>query len=165
MSAPPPATADVYLDVQRRGNDKVRGEVTAEGHDGDIGLQGWRWGALSGGAVGAHAHTARRQYRALEVTKAIDAASLPLLRALGQNEELASVTLVMCKSGGSPLPFFRLRLDGARVASVDIEVDAQGRPVEVVGFAFTGFEAEYKAQDDRGAGVGAIVWGDQVLPT
>lgn len=157
-------TADVYLDVQRRGSVKIRGEVQAEGHEGDIEVRGWAWGAQTGAAMGASAATARRQYRPLVITKRLDAASVPLLTALASNQALALVTLVMRKTGGEALDYFRLQLAQARVASIDVDVDADGRPVEHVTFTFTQFEVEYVEQQAGGGGQGGIVYSDEVLP-
>ena len=156
--------ADVFLHVQTKRAGKVKGESTTAGHADDIELRGWTWGAQAGSAIGSTAATARRSYKQLVVFKGMDSASTALLSALATNDEVRECTLAMRKAGGEPLDYFRMTLGGARVVAIDVDVDAQGRPLEKVAFAYTKIDIEYKRQDAKGASAGAFAFTDEVLP-
>jgi type VI secretion system secreted protein Hcp len=158
------SAADIFLHVQTKRAGKVKGESRTEGHADDIELIGWQWGAEAGSAIGSTAATARRQYRPLVVLKRLDSASTGLLSALATNDEVKEAKLTMRKAGGDALDYFRITLAGARVTQVDVEVDAQGMPVERVVIAFTKVDIEYQRQTSAGASAGAFTFSDEVLP-
>lgn len=159
------ATSDVFLSVQAKRAGKVKGEVTTEGHAEDIQLLRWNWGVSANTAIGSTERTARRVYRQLVVTKAIDAASTGLLAALASNDEIKEAVLTMRKAGGEALDYFTMTLNDARVVAVDIEVDADGRPLERVSIAFTKIGIVYQAQQGAGLGSGSFSFDDEVLPS
>jgi type VI secretion system secreted protein Hcp len=97
------------------------------------------------------------------VTKGIDSASTGLLSALATNDEVKEATLTMNKAGGEALDYYRMTLKNARVVGVDLDVDAAGRPVERVSFAFTVVDIEYQRQDATGQSVGSFSFSDEVL--
>jgi len=155
--------SDVYLHVQTKRAGKIKGESTAGGHDGDIQVRSWSWGANAGSAIGSTAATARRQYRQLVVTKGIDSASTGLLSALATNDEVKEATLTMHKAGGEALDYYRMTLHNARVVGVDLEVGGDGRPTERVSFTFTAVDIEYQRQDEAGQSCGSFSFSDEVL--
>ena len=159
----PGSSADLFLHVQTARGGKVKGEGTTEGHEDDIALRGWSWGVAAGSAIGSTVATARRSFKQLVVYKDIDSASTMLMNALVTNDEVSEAVLGMRKAGGEPLDYFRMTLNGARVVSLDIEVDSQGQPTERVGIAFTKIEIEYKRQDSSGQSGGAYMFIDEVL--
>ena len=158
------AASDIFLHVQTKRAGKIKGESETEGHTDDIGVSGWGWGVDANTAIGSTASTARRSYRHLVVTKGIDSASTALLSALVTNDEVREATLAMRKAGGEALDYFRMTLSGARIVAVDIDVGADGRPVEKVSFAFTKIDIEYKRQQGSGLGTGAFSFNDEVMP-
>jgi len=155
--------SDVFLHVQTKRAGKIKGEVTTAGHADDIGVFTWSWGVSANTAIGSSERTARRIYKHLVVTKAIDSASTGLLSALVSNDEVKEATLAMRKAGGEALDYFRMILKGARVVSVDLDVASDGRPVERVTFAFTKIDIEYKQQDAAGLGKGSYAFNDEVM--
>jgi len=157
------SASDIYLHVQTKRAGKIKGECTVEGHDGDVQVLAWTWGASAGSAIGSTAATARRQYRHLVVTKGIDSASTGLLSALATNDEVKEATLTMNKAGGEALDYYRMTLKNARVVGVDVDVDGTGRPIERVSFAFTVVDIEYQRQDAAGQSAGAFSFTDEVL--
>ena len=88
-----------------------------------------------------------------------------LLSALATNDEVKEAKLTMRKAGGEALDYFSLTLKGARVTAVDVDVDAQGAPVEKVAFNFTEIEIEYQKQQAGGGSGGAYTFNDQLLIT
>lgn len=158
------SAADIFLSLQTKRAGKAKGEASTEGHAGDIELIGWHWGADAGSAIGSTAATARRQYQPLVVLKRLDSASTALLSALATNDEVKEAKLTMRKAGGQALDYFCVTVAGARVVSIDIEVDARGVPVEKVVIVFTKVDVEYQRQTDSGASAGAFTFSDEVLP-
>jgi len=159
------ASSDIFLHVQAKRAGKVKGESRTAGHEDDIEVRGWGWGAQAGSAIGSTAATARRSYKQLVVIKGVDSASTGLLSALATNDEIREAKLVMRKAGGEVLDYYCMTLGGARVVNIDIDVDAQGRPSERVVFSFTKIDIEYKRQEAEGASGGSFSFNDEVLPT
>jgi len=157
--------SDLFLHVQTKRAGKIKGESITGDHADDIELRGWRWGAQAGSAIGATASTARRQYQPLVVVKGVDCASTGLLSALATNDEVKEATLSMRKAGGEALDYYRLTLCGARVVDISLDVDAKGRAIETVTFAYTKIDIEYRPQQSAGAGGGAFTFSDEVLAT
>jgi type VI secretion system secreted protein Hcp len=164
LDTPGGAASDIFLHVQTKRAGKVKGESTTKGHADDIELRAWRWGAQAGSAIGSTAATARRQYRPLVVTKGVDSASTGLLAALATNDEVREATLCMRKAGGEALDYYRMTLNNARVIDITLDVDAQGRPFEVVTFSYTKIDIEYQRQQGTGQGSGSYTFNDEVLP-
>jgi len=159
-----PSASDVFLSVQTKRAGKVKGEVTTEGHEQQIQVLRWNWGVSANTAIGSTERTARRVYRQLIVTKAIDTASTALLSALATNDEIKEAVLTMRKAGGEALDYFTMTLNGARVVAVDIDVADDGRPVERVSIAFTKIGIAYQPQEGAGLGSGTFSFDDEVLP-
>jgi|SRR5438105_5853938 len=157
--------SDIFLHVQTKRAGKIKGEGRTEGHTDDIEVRGWSWGAQAGSAIGSTAATARRSYKQLTVLKGVDSASTGLLSALATNDEVREAALAMRKAGGEALDYYRMTLKGARVVNIDLDVDAQGRPIEKVVFSFTKIDIEYKRQQGTGIGGGSFSFSDEVLPT
>lgn len=143
--------ADIYLSVVLKRAGKVKGESAAPEHADDIIVRSWNWGVISPSDVATGAASGKRSYKHLVVTKWIDTASTALLSALAGNELATEVKLTMRKSGGDALDYYRMTLNKARVAAVDVEVDADGLAVEKVAFAFQTIEIEYKQQAGSGS--------------
>ena len=158
------AASDIFLHVQTKRAGKIKGEVTTKGHEDDIGVFTWGWGVAANTAIGSTLLTARRSYRNLVLTKGIDSASTALLSALVSNDEVREARLTLRKGGGEAFEYFRMVLNDARIVAIDIEVHADGRPVERVSIAFTKVEIEYRPQESKGSGGGASIFADEVMP-
>lgn len=148
---PGAAPAEMYLGLALQGAGKAKGECQAPGHEGDIQVLGWAWGAAADMAVGGSAANARRSYASLQVFKALDTATTVLLTALKKNDEVREARLVLRKPGGEQVDFFELRLKKARVARIDYEPHPSGTVIEKVSFTFAQVEVEYWPQGSGGA--------------
>jgi len=158
------SASDIFLHVQTRRAGKIKGEGSTEGHADDIVVLGWNWGAQAGSALGSKDTGTRQSYKQLVVTKGLDSASTSLLSALATNDEVREARLAMRKAGGTPLDYYTMTLNGARVVAIDIDVDAQGRPVERVVFAFTKIAIEYTRQLASGINGAAFSFSDELSP-
>lgn len=145
------APAEMYLDLALQGAGKAKGECRASGHEDDIQVLGWRWGARAEMAVGGDAANARRSYDSLLVYKALDTATTVLLTALKKNDEVREARLVLRKPGGEQIDFFTLCLKQARVTRIDYEPAPAGGVLEKVCLSFARVEVEYRPQDAAGA--------------
>lgn len=155
--------SDIFLSVQTKRAGKVAGESVAVGHENEIQLRGWSWGMSASSAIGSTQATARRSYKALTVVKSIDAATTPLMSALATNDEVKEARLSMRKAGGQQDDYFVVTLNGARVASVDHVVSAEGTSTESVAFTFTKIRVEYYPQQGSGQRGGAKSFEDEYL--
>ena len=142
---------DIFLHVQTKRAGKIKGEGTTQGHQDDIEVHGWSWGLSANTAIGSTVATARHSYKHLVVIKGLDSASTGLLSALVNNDEVREATLTLRKAGGEVLDYYQMRLNNARIVSVDIDIGVDGRPVERVAFAFTKIDIEYKEQKADGS--------------
>lgn len=159
--AEPPA-GEMFLHLVTAGAGKAKGEARATGHEDDIQVLGWRWGASAPTAMGGKVDTARRAYRQLVVVKAVDAASVVLLTALRDNDEVSEATLAMRKRGGASDPYFKVVLKSARVASIDYAATESGLTCEEVTLTFAKIQIEYHAQGSDGELGPALVFDDVV---
>jgi type VI secretion system secreted protein Hcp len=159
------ATAsDIFLHVQTKRAGKIKGEAAAPDHEHDIVIASWNWGLSAGSALGSGKATARRSYKHLTVFKGIDSASTSLMSALATNDEVKEARLAMRKAGEEQIDFFTIILGGARVSAIEIEVDANGTPVERVEFAFTKVEVDYRRQEGSGQSGATSSFMDELLP-
>jgi len=155
--------ADMFLHVQTKRAGKIKGEVTTAGHVDDIDVRSWTWGVAASTAIGSTAATGRRQYKHLVIVKGIDSASTGLLSALTTNDEVKEAKLTLRKAGGDALDYYIMTLAGARVVTVDLDVDENGAPTETVGLAFTKIDVEYKRQQGSGLSGASTSFSDEVL--
>jgi len=156
--------SDIFLRVQTKRAGKMKGEATAPDHEGEIVIASWSWGLSAGSALGSGQATARRSYKHLTVTKAIDSASTSLMSALATNDEVKEARLAMRRAGEEQVDYFAIVLGGARVTALDLSVDANGTPVERVEFAFTKVEVEYRRQEGTGQAGASSSFQDEYLP-
>lgn len=165
LDAPAGSGADIFLHVQAKRAGKVKGEAKSAGFADDIELVGWHWGLSAGSALGHAQATSRRSYTALTVHKRIDAATTALMSALATNDEIKEAKLTMRRAGGDQEPFFVVKLERARVTSVQHDADASGDARETVTFAFTKVEVEYTPQRTTGLRSGSSVFSDELAST
>lgn len=154
--------ADAFLHVQTKRAGKVKGEATEPGHADDIRLVGWQWGLTAGSALGSTQATSRRSYSALTVHKQIDSATTALMSALATNDEVKEAKLTIRRAGGEQEDFFIVKLEKARITSVQHTGEADGSTHETVTIAFTKVEVEYRPQKMTGGRGGSHVFNDEL---
>ena len=157
------AGADTFLHVQTKRAGKVKGEATEPGHADDIHVVGWQWGVSAGSAIGNTQATSRRSYSALTVHKQIDSATTALMSALATNDEVKEAKLTLRRAGGDQEDFFTIKLEKARITSVQHSGEADGGTRETVTIAFTKVEVEYKPQKSTGLRGGSHVFNDELV--
>ncbi|MEY4766047.1 MAG: hypothetical protein RI907_2720 [Pseudomonadota bacterium] len=154
--------SDIFLHVQTRRAGKIKGEVATAGHADDIHVEGWHWGLQAGSALGDTQATSRRQYTALTVHKGIDQSTTALMSALATNDEVKEAKLTMRRAGGVQEDFFCITLKGARITSVQHDVNGDNNVREVLTLAFTEVEVEYRPQRSTGGRGGSTIFTDSL---
>lgn len=157
-----PQGADLFLHVQTRRAGKVKGEASSEGHVDDIELVGWQWGLSASSALGSTQATTRRSYSALTVVKRVDQASTALMAALATNDEVKEARLTMRRAGGAQEDFYTIKLQGARITSVQQGAEPDGETRETVSIAFTKVDVEYRPQRATGLRAGSTSFSDEL---
>jgi type VI secretion system secreted protein Hcp len=157
-----PQGADLFLHVQTRRAGKVKGESASEGHVDDIELVGWQWGLSASSALGSAQATTRRSYSALTVVKRVDQASTALMAALATNDEVKEARLTMRRAGGTQEDFYTIKLQGARITSVQQGAESDGETRETVSIAFTKVDVEYRPQRATGLRAGSTSFSDEL---
>jgi len=155
--------ADAFLHVQTKRAGKVKGEATEPGHADDIRVVGWQWSLTAGSALGSKQATGRRAYSALTVHKQIDSATTALMAALATNDEVKEAKLTLRRAGGEQEDFFIVKLEQARITSVQHSGEADGSTHETVTIAFTKVEVEYRPQKATGGRGGSHVFNDELV--
>jgi type VI secretion system secreted protein Hcp len=160
-----PGRSDIFLHLQAKRAGKVKGEAIVPGHENDIEVLQWNWGAAASSAIGSSQATARRTYSGLSVVKRIDSATTALLAALATNDEIKEARLVVRKSDGDEaLDYFIVTLNNARVVAVNHATDEHGTTTEAVTLTFTKVAVEYRSQRNSGGRGASFVFQDEVHP-
>jgi type VI secretion system secreted protein Hcp len=154
--------ADVFLHVQTKRAGKVKGEAASDGHVDDIIVTGWHWSLSATSALGSAWASSRRSYSALTVVKQIDQATTALMAALATNDEVKEARLTMRRAGGSQEDYFTIKLQGARITSLQHDAGADGSTRETVGFTFTKVDVEYRPQRSTGLRSGSTSFSDEL---
>lgn len=166
MPARPPSGAgdgaDAFLHVQTKRAGKVKGEVVAKDHTDDILVLGWQWGLSASSALGNKQATGRRSYSALTVHKHIDSATTALMSALATNDEVKEAKLTLRRAGGQQEDFFIVKLEQARITSLQHSGEADGSTRETLTIAFTKVEVEYRPQKASGGRGGSTMFNDEL---
>jgi type VI secretion system secreted protein Hcp len=106
----------------------------------------------------------------VRLIKSVDKSSTALMSIMRNNEIITTATLSVRKSGGdSPLPYYVMTLEQARITAYDVksEYDGDGAPVlrETVCLAFKKVIVGHTVQGAAGSSVGATSFENEVSPT
>lgn len=143
------SSGDMFLAVKGTRQGALSGEASAPGFEGQIMVNGWRWGMMSGDALPGKSGAARAA-KALTVFKAIDSASTQLMSALCTREKLSEVKLSMRRGGDGQAAFMEIKLKNALVVTLDVQGTPDGTLLEQVSFQFNAVEVSYSGQAGSG---------------
>lgn len=149
--------ADLFL---RLGG--VTGESIDATHAGEMELLSARWGmhvpvAVTGGVL---APAGKSEIKALRVEKRLDRASPALHAQTCAGQHYDTMVLTKRKSGLLPLEYLRITFKDVIVSDIDISLGGGGDvDLEVVTFAFSEYQEEYKPQNDDGTGGACVAAG------
>ncbi|UFS70716.1 type VI secretion system tube protein Hcp [Geomonas sp. RF6] len=140
---------DMFLKV-----DGIKGESFVEGHKDEIDILAWSWGATQSGNThtGGGGGAGKVNVQDISITKYIDLASPPLLKACCNGQHIKEMNLVVRKAGEKPLEYLKLKLSDCLVSSISTGGSGgQDRLTENISINFAKFEVVYTAQDAKGA--------------
>jgi type VI secretion system secreted protein Hcp len=147
--------ADQFLKVEG-----VTGESGDADHKGEIDVTQWSWGLQAPSDSATGRASGRRRLSELQILKKVDRSTPPLMDALKNNRPIKSVVLTVRKAGKTPLTYFKIELQNARITSVkteSLEADLWDR----VNIGFDKVTVTYVQQDATGAkGGGDVVFED-----
>lgn len=152
------ARSDMFLKLTGSRSGAISGESNDKQYPDQIEVVDWSWGMDVPMAIGSQT-PGRVQMREIRIVKQVDRASTALMAVMNNNEVLSSAVLTVRKSGGtSPLPYFVVKLEKARIVNYDVQssVSSEGAPVLVEHFsmAFKKIDVQHSMQSPSGGGVG-----------
>ncbi len=163
------ARSDMFLKATGQRTGEILGESRDRTFTNQIEVHEWDWGMSAPSAVGGQ-RTGRTLMKEVRLVKSVDKSSTALMSVMRNNEILTTATLSVRKSGGeSPLPYFVMTLEQARITAYDVksEYDGDGAPVlrETICIAFKKVIAGHTVQGAGGGSAGATSFENEVSPT
>jgi type VI secretion system secreted protein Hcp len=156
--------ADIFLKVVGQKSGVIKGESQDDSHTDEIDVGGWSWGmGAATGLAGAGA-TTKAAIRELQVVKQVDSASCALMSALRNNESIKEAILTVRKAGRAQQEYFKIKIQDARIVSIDLRSGEQSSPhfTESLSFAFKKITVEYRKQDDKGQSLGTMTFETEI---
>lgn len=152
------ARSDMFLKVTGARTGEITGESNDKNFLNQIDIVDWSWGMTAPTAVGGQ-RTGRLQMRELRIVKEADRASTALMSVMNTNETINTAVLSVRKAtGNTPLPYFTVKLEKARIVSYEVQsgVSSGGAPtlLEHVSFAFKKITVDYTLQGATGGSQG-----------
>lgn len=127
----------------------VKGESTAVGHEGEMDILSWSWGASTGTARTRRGVLPAACIQDLNLMKVIDSASPELILNSVTGEVAPEAILTMRKAGEKPLEFLTLKMTNVTVVSYQISGSSE-IPVENFVLHFATLKGEYRRQKPDG---------------
>ena len=158
-----PGTGDMFLSVTGASG-TFNGEAQGATHKNKIEVLAWSWGMQGRAALGGGGATGKATVRELHVTKRVDKASTALMAAVRHNEKIKEAILTVRKAGTDPLEYLTIKIENARVMSLDLQAgDEENSPsvFERVTFTFNKITVTYTPQGADGGAKAASTFLDQ----
>jgi type VI secretion system secreted protein Hcp len=150
---------DTYLKLEG-----IEGEATAKGHEKEIEIYSFSWGASNPTSVGAGKtglSASRVSISSFNVMKKTEKSSNTLFAKCCQGAHIPSAIVTMRKATGEggQKPFLVYTFTNVMVESIQWSGSTGGddTPTESVSFAFEKVETSYQQQDSKGGAVGNAV--------
>ena len=143
------AAVDMFLKIPG-----IDGESMTKGHEKEIELLAWSWGATQTGAIGGGgAGAGKASFQDFHFTKFIDKSSPILLQKLAIGQHIPEATFVIERPTGEPTPFkfLEIKMTDLLVSSYQIGGSSgDDRPVESISLNFAKIEFKYTPQKADG---------------
>jgi type VI secretion system secreted protein Hcp len=138
--------------------DGVTGEANDADHKGEIDVVSWSWGLQASISAATGQASGKARLSELQVVKKVDQSSPTLMNFLKTNKLVKTAKLTVRKAGKSPLEYYTIELEDARITSVKNESE-NAEIIERVNLGFAKVRVSYTPQDSTGArGGGANVF-------
>jgi type VI secretion system secreted protein Hcp len=142
--------------------DGIDGESQADGHEKEIDLLSFSWGASNpgSGAYGSGSGTGVVTVSDFVITKRMDSSSALLAQACCSGLIAENAVVVFRKqSGGAPVEYVKYTFNGVLVSGYSASGAMGGGddvPTESVSFNFDKWQIDYVPQADTGSGQGNV---------
>lgn len=146
------ALADMFLKLESARAGWVKGESEDPAHMGEIQVDDWSWGMTGSPGIGGSSPARKTALEQLHIHKRVDSASTGLMAVMRNNDLVKSATLSVRKAGGSPIDYFVIKVERARIVKYEVRT-AQGegpRVLEHLALAFEKIDVSYAQQDEKG---------------
>ncbi len=140
---------DMFLRI-----DTLKGESVDRTHGGEIDVLAWRWGVTNSGSahVGGGAGSGKSNVQDLSFTKYVDKSSPDLLLAACNGKHWDQATLVVRKSGETPLEYLKITMTEVLISSINAGgAEDDDRLTEEVRLNFASVKVDYVEQTPRGS--------------
>jgi len=151
------AKADMFLFVEGKQTGVIKGELNSPEHPEWIEVMGWTWGMTGSTALTGGGASSRSALNELRISKLADAATVPLMSVMRNNEAVKKAVLTVRKAGANPpVDYFTITIKGGRVTSHTVGNASPGSSelTESLAFAFEEITVTYATQStlgDKGA--------------
>lgn len=152
---------DAYIKFE--GGPKLTGESDRKGHEGEIAIMSFSFGAsnpatISGGTRGAAA--GRGTVSPFTIMKTTDASSPTLFQACMAGSHFPKATVTLNKSGGdASLPYLKYEFEEVYISAVQWSGSSGGddRPMENLSIDFGSVKVTYSEQTETGSAGSQII--------
>jgi type VI secretion system secreted protein Hcp len=157
---------DLFLKVAGQRQGPVKGEAHDSDHADEIEVVSWSWGMSAASGMAGAGGGRKSSVNQLRVVKGTDAASCALMSMLRNNEPIKEAVLTARKAGKTPHEFLRIKLEKARLTSLDIysgdSSGAASATLETWDFSFQKMEVQYVPQGEDGQPRGGMMFATDV---
>jgi type VI secretion system secreted protein Hcp len=132
---------------------EIKGEATAAGHEGEIEILSWSWGAANPATIGTTSgglSAGKVAITDLTLMKLLDSATPKLFEFVARGTRTSKAVLIARKEGDRPFDYLRITLEDVLVSSLQLSA-ASERPSESVSLSFGKVTVEYRPQLPTGA--------------
>lgn len=139
---------DMFLKLE-----KIDGEAQDAEHKGEIDVLAWSWGVSQSGIthMGQGGGGGKANMQDLSITKYVDKASHTLLQRTFDGKHIDKGTLVVRKSGSTPLEYIKIVMEDIMISSVSTGgSQGEDRLTENVTFSFSKVNYTYVPQKEDG---------------
>lgn len=139
--------------------DGVDGESKIDGHEDEIDVLAWSWGASQSGSlhVGGGGGSGKANVQDVSITKYVDKASTNLLRKCLNGAHLTEAVLTVRKAGESPVDYVAITMSPVLVTSVSTGGSGgEDRLTENITLNFAKAKYSYTPQKEDGSADAAI---------
>ena len=158
--------ADIFLQLESQRAGAIKGESTDPAHPGEIQITDWSWGMTGSPAMGGSGAGIKTALSELHLYKRADTATTALMSVMRTNDVVKKAVLSVRKAGGTPIDYFVLTVQKARITSYEVRSRSEVDPFlhEHFTLAFQKIDIAYCAQDEKGQRKGASTFSDDVSP-
>jgi type VI secretion system secreted protein Hcp len=141
------AAADYFLKIEG-----VDGESTDAKHKGQIEIDSFSWGVSNSGSMasGGGGGAGKATFQDLHFTKKVDKSSPKLMEAVATGEHLRSLELVVRKTGGDQMEYYKIELQNVLISGYSTTGSSGEAPSESISLNFEKIIFEYTPQNADG---------------